>query len=68
LARALEPEAPTPRERLETMRKCKEGGILTGVCYIPVLPFLSDTDEQLDEMIKTAKEYGADYVLVGPVR
>jgi DNA repair photolyase len=65
LARALEPGAPTPRERLETMRKCKEGGILTGVCYIPVLPFLSDTDEQLDEMIKTAKEYGADYVLVG---
>jgi hypothetical protein len=31
---------------------------LVGVDFIPVLPFLSDADEQLDEMIKIAKEYG----------
>jgi len=65
LAKILEPGAPAPRERLETMKKCKEEGFLTGVCYIPVLPFISDTEEQLDKMIKTAKDYGADYVLVG---
>jgi len=65
LAKILEPGAPAPKERLETMKKCKEEGFLTGVCYIPVLPFISDTEEQLDEMIKTAKDYGADYVLVG---
>jgi len=65
LAKILEPGAPAPRERLETMKKCREEGFLTGVCYIPVLPFLSDTEEQLDGMIKTAKDYGADYVFVG---
>jgi DNA repair photolyase len=65
LAKILEPGAPAPRERLETIKKCKEQGFLTGVCYIPVLPFISDTEEQLDKMIKTAKDYGADYVLVG---
>jgi DNA repair photolyase len=65
LAKILEPGAPAPKERLETMKKCKEEGFLAGVCYIPVLPFISDTEEQLDEMIKTAKDYGADYVLVG---
>jgi DNA repair photolyase len=65
LAKILEPGAPPPKERLETMEKCKEEGFLTGVCYIPVLPFISDTDEQLDKMIKTAKDYGADYVIVG---
>ena len=27
--------------------------------------FLSDSEEQLDGMIKTAKEHGADFVLVG---
>jgi DNA repair photolyase len=47
------------------MRKCKEQGFLTGVNYIPVLPFLSDSDERLDEMIQMAKDYGADFILVG---
>ena len=52
LARILEPRAPVPKERLEIMQKCKKEGFLVGVDYIPVLPFLSDVDEQLDEMIK----------------
>jgi hypothetical protein len=29
------------------------------------LPFISDSDEQLEAMIQTAKDYGADFVLVG---
>jgi DNA repair photolyase len=65
LARLFEPGAPSPKERLEAMQKCKEQGFLTGVNYIPVLPFLSDSDSQLDGMIKTAKDYGADFVFVG---
>ena len=65
VAKIFEPGAPTPRERLETMQKCKENGFFTGVAYIPVLPFISDSDEQLEEMVKTAKDYGADYVFVG---
>lgn len=65
LAKILEPGAPKPTERLETMKKFKEAGFLTGVCFIPVLPFLSDSEEQLDEMIKTAAEYGADFCLIG---
>ncbi|MCZ7355467.1 MAG: hypothetical protein O8C65_00915 [Candidatus Methanoperedens sp.] len=47
------------------MQKCKGAGVLAGVNYIPVLPFLSDSEEHLDEMIKTAKKYGADFVFVG---
>lgn len=65
LAKILEPGAPAPRERLKTMQKCKEEGFFVGVNFIPVLPFLSDSNEQLDEMIKTAKDYGADFVFVG---
>jgi len=65
IAKIIEPGAPSPVERLETMRKCKEDGFLTGVCYAPTLPFISDTEEQLDGMIRNAKDYGADYVFVG---
>lgn len=65
LAKILEPGAPTPMERLETMQKCKEEGFFTGVCFIPVLPFLSDSEEQLDKTVRTVKEYKADFILVG---
>ena len=65
LAKILEPGAPKPRERLEAMRKIKKEGILVSISYIPVLPFLSDSKEKLDEMIKDAKDYGADFVFVG---
>ena len=45
--------------------KCKEENLQTGVCYIPVLPFISDSEEKLDEMVKVAKEFQVDYVFVG---
>jgi len=67
LAKILEPGAPKPRERLETMRKCREEGFFAGISYIPVLPFISDSDEELDNMIKTAKDYNAEFVFVGGV-
>ena len=65
LAKLFEPGAPAPVERLETMKKCKEAGFLTGVNLIPVLPYLSDSDEQLEVTIATAGDYGADFILVG---
>lgn len=65
LARIFEPGAPKPKERLETMKKCKEAGFLVGVNFIPTLPYISDTDEQLERMVKTARDYGANFVLVG---
>lgn len=65
LAKIFEPGAPKPKERLETMKRCKEKGFLVGVDFIPVLPYLSDSEDKLDEMIKTAKDYEADFVLVG---
>ena len=63
LAKLLEPGAPSPVERLEAMQQIKEEGLMAGVSYIPVLPFLSDSEEKLDEMIRKAKNYGADFIL-----
>ncbi len=65
IARIFEPGAPKPKERLETLRRIKEAGFYAGIAYIPVLPFISDSEEELEEMIKVAKEYQVDYVFVG---
>ena len=61
----LEPGATPPLQRLELIKQLKQEGFLVGVNAIPVLPFISDTEESLEKIIATAKEYGADYVLVG---
>jgi DNA repair photolyase len=65
IASALEPGAPLPMERLQTMRQCKEAGLRVGVNAIPLLPYISDTPEKLDELVRAAKDYGADYILIG---
>lgn len=65
VASALEPGAPFPLQRLETMQRCKEAGLMVGVNCIPTLPFISDSDEALEEMIIQSKKHGADYILIG---
>ena len=30
---------------------------------MPLLPFISDTDEELEKIVAAAKEYGANYIL-----
>lgn len=65
IAKIIEPGAPLPQERLETMQKCKENGFLTGIAFIPILPFISDSEKDIERMIKTAKDFKADYVFVG---
>ena len=63
LASILEPRAPSPMERLETMKKCSDMGFKVGVINMPVLPFLSDSNNDLEAMIKAAKIHGAEYII-----
>lgn len=65
ISATLEPGAPSPAARLNTMKKCKEAGLFVGMNCIPVLPFLSDTEEKLAELIDAGKSHGADYILIG---
>jgi len=61
----LEPGAAPPLMRLQLVKQLKEEAFLTGVNAIPLLPFISDTDEEMEKIISTSKEYHADYILAG---
>lgn len=61
----LEPGAAPPLKRLEIMQQLKQEGFLAGVNAIPVLPFISDTGDELEKIIAASKTHGADYILVG---
>jgi len=65
ISNILEPGAATPIDRLNILRQLKQEGFLAGVNAIPTLPFISDSVEELEKTISAAKEYLADYILVG---
>ncbi len=63
LSKIFEPNAPIPKERLKTMKKFKDEGFKVGVFFMPVLPFLSDSEKQIEKMVVLSKNYGADYII-----
>ena len=65
IAGMLEPGTATPSERLWLVKELSELGFLTGVNAIPSLPFISDTEEELEKTIAAAREHNAHYILVG---
>ena len=57
LARLLEPRAPTPGRRIETIRRLADAGIPTGVMAAPMIPGL--TDHEMEAILQAAREAGA---------
>jgi DNA repair photolyase len=67
LARILEPRAPRPDLRLESLRKLREAGIGAGVICAPVLPGITDSPKQLEAVVRSAAEAKAVYVYANPL-
>ncbi|MGQ9468595.1 MAG: hypothetical protein ACUVTD_02020 [Nitrososphaerales archaeon] len=61
--RIFEPKAPTVISRFEAMRSPSKEGILTGTVFMPILSYIYDDDENLEEAVKKTKEFGGSYVL-----
>jgi DNA repair photolyase len=67
LARLLEPRAPRPDLRLMAVRKLTEAGIHAGINCAPVLPGITDTPADLEDVVKAASEAGARFIHVNPL-
>jgi len=59
LARLLEPRAPRPALRLETVRRLSRAGICVAVFPNPIMPGVTDGERQLDRLAKAARDAGA---------
>jgi DNA repair photolyase len=60
--RRTEPGTPPPQRRLEALRQLVEAGIKAGVGMAPILPGISDRQEQLERVVRAAREAGATSV------
>lgn len=62
LARLLEPRAPHPGLRLGAIRQISWLGLPVGVFVMPILPGITDSDEQLDALARRARKSGARWL------
>jgi len=54
-----EPGTPPPDRRVEVVRRLNEAGIDCGVLVAPILPGLSDSDEQIRAVVEACMDAGA---------
>jgi DNA repair photolyase len=57
--RTTEPGTAPPHSRLEAIRRLVHAGIDVGVGIAPILPGLSDRPDQLETVVRAAREVGA---------
>jgi DNA repair photolyase len=67
LARILEPRAPRPDLRFKAVQKLVEAGIATSVNCAPVLPGITDSPKQLENLVRAAAAAGARSVAAIPL-
>ena len=57
--RKTEPSTAHPRQRLRAVARLVEAGIKTGIGMAPILPGISDSPAQMEDVVRAAREAGA---------
>jgi len=61
----FEPGVPPPSERLRVLASFKDEGIACGMFLLPVIPFITDKPELMEESVRKAHEIGLDFIIFG---
>ena len=62
LARVIEPHAPAPSARLEALARLSDAGLPTCILLMPVLPWITDSEENILTLVRRAKEAGVPFI------
>ena len=62
LSRIIEPRVCASSKRFEAIKKLSNSGIFTGIMLNPVLPFITDKEEDIKLLVKLAHESGAKFI------
>ncbi len=63
LSKKLEPFAPASSDRFKAIKELRKAGIYAGMTLMPVLPFITDTKENIEELISKASDSQAAYII-----
>lgn len=62
LSEKIEPNVCVSSKRLITMNKLSNNGLFVGVLLAPVIPFITDNEENIKQIVKLSYENGAKFV------
>lgn len=65
IAKKLEPNAPPPSERLQALKILAERGVYCGIAFMPIVPFITDTQNNISSMVDQASKANVHYILPG---
>lgn len=63
----IEPNASSISERTSVMKKAHKCGVRTYAMLCPLLPGIADSPDQIEQLVKSAAEYGAQEIFAEPV-
>ena len=62
LSKIIEPNVCVSSKRLEAIKTLNDNGIFAGIMMNPVLPFITDKEEDIKKLVRLASEYGAKFI------
>jgi DNA repair photolyase len=63
LSKIIEPNTPLSSTQFQTIKKLTEVGIETGILLMPVLPYITDTEENIKNLVLKAKEVNTSFII-----
>lgn len=58
----IERNVSSTSERFEALKTLRQKGIYAGILMMPILPFINDTIDNIEALVKKAKEVDASYI------
>ena len=62
LSKRIEPNVCVSSKRLEAIKILNDNGIFTGIMMNPVLPFITDKEEDIKKLVELASRSGAKFI------
>ena len=62
LSKIIEPNVCVSSDRLKAIKTLSDNGIFVGIMMNPVLHFITDSEEDIKELVKLASQHGAKFI------
>ena len=62
LSRLIEPNVCVSSKRFQAIKKLSDNGLFVGIMLNPVLPFITDSEEDIKKLVKLAAMSGAKFI------
>ncbi len=68
IRRLIEPGTAPSSRIFKTIRKCAEAGLCCGVNVDPIIPLVTDTELEMNELVRACRDAGVQHAFGAPLR